>query len=137
LDVKLHDRGHGDKAREPMIDALCAVIFNAQGRLLEELLKRDLEEDGPDRLRPSTIDHDGSLKVIRTIPSKDPITGKPVEYAKKAKDPLETAYSRFRSRQETRSGFLEEAFVETMKDWAKRIDYDFMSLGKKRKKAKR
>ena len=53
LDVKLHDRGHGGEAREPMIDALCAVIFNAQGRLLEELLDRDLEEDAPKRKRPS------------------------------------------------------------------------------------
>jgi hypothetical protein len=44
LDVKLHDRGYGDKAREGIIDALCAVIFNAQGRLLEELLDRDIKE---------------------------------------------------------------------------------------------
>jgi hypothetical protein len=44
LDARLHDRGHGDQAREPMIDALCAIIFNAQGRLLEELLGRNLDE---------------------------------------------------------------------------------------------
>jgi hypothetical protein len=44
LDLKLHDRGYGDQAREGAIDALCAIIFNAQGRLLEELLGRDLPE---------------------------------------------------------------------------------------------
>jgi hypothetical protein len=54
LDVKLHDRGHSDQAREPMVEALCAVIFNAQGRLLEELLGRDLSSDDPGRKRPST-----------------------------------------------------------------------------------
>ena len=73
-----------------MIDALCAVIFNAQGRLLEELLDRDLKEDDPERKRPSTTGPDvGSgipqllakglislrdearARKIRTIPSKD------------------------------------------------------------------
>lgn len=54
LDVKLHDKGHGDQAREPLIDALCGVVFNAQGRLLEELLNRNLSEDAPGRKRPST-----------------------------------------------------------------------------------
>jgi len=54
LDVRLHDKGHGDKAREPIIEALCAVIFNAQGRLLEELLGRDLQVESKKRKRPST-----------------------------------------------------------------------------------
>jgi hypothetical protein len=47
LDVRLHDKGFSDKAHESLIDALCAVIFNAQGRLLEELLGRDLPVDPP------------------------------------------------------------------------------------------
>jgi hypothetical protein len=44
LDARLHDKGFPDQARETMVDALCAIIFNAQGRLLEELLGRDLED---------------------------------------------------------------------------------------------
>jgi hypothetical protein len=51
LDVKLIDRGCAKDAREPMVDALCAVIFNAQGRLLEELLGRDL----PDALATKVV----------------------------------------------------------------------------------
>ena len=118
LDVKLHDKGHGDQAREPMIDALCAVIFNAQGRLLEELLDRDLEEDSPERKRPSKP-KEGPIEVL--------------------------SYEKFRARQRdaSRGGFLEEAFAEAMKGWALKIDDDIMATAKdltkklKRKKAKR
>lgn len=39
-DLHLHHRGYPDEAREDIYDALCAVIFNAQGYLLE-VLKSD------------------------------------------------------------------------------------------------
>ena len=39
MDIWLHDRGHGDEARESYEDALCAALFNIQGLLLEELVK--------------------------------------------------------------------------------------------------
>jgi hypothetical protein len=102
LDVKLHDKGHGDEAREPMIDALCAVIFNAQGRLLEELLDRDLPEGTP---KPGTV-------------AKEPFEV--------------TTYENFRSRQrhETLGGFLEDAFSEVTKEFAQRVDEDMMALAK-------
>lgn len=42
LDVWLHGRGYVGKAIEDEQTALCAVIFNAQGLLLELLLGRDV-----------------------------------------------------------------------------------------------
>lgn len=41
-DVHLELDGH--KSREGIEDALCAIIFNAQGLLREVLLKRDIKE---------------------------------------------------------------------------------------------
>jgi hypothetical protein len=79
LDVKLHDRGHGDKAREPIIDALCAVIFNAQGRLLEELLGRDLQVESKKRKRPSTTNSTGPIAGLVSHsfgPITDPVRRK-------------------------------------------------------------
>ena len=35
LDVWLHHRGFGDRAVEPLEDALCAVMFNSMGLLYE------------------------------------------------------------------------------------------------------
>jgi hypothetical protein len=120
LDVKLHDKGHGDEAREPIIDALCAVIFNAQGRLLEELLDRDLSEDGDGRKKPS----------LREINDYEEF--------------------RTRQRNESAGGFLEAAYAEIVRDFAQRVDDDIMSLipdlprcrcvavpAKKKRKAKR
>ena len=37
LDLWLHAQGHGEEAREDLQEALCAIIFNAQGYLHEEL----------------------------------------------------------------------------------------------------
>lgn len=64
LDVKLHDKSFSDQAREPMIDALCAVIFNAQGRLLEELLGRDLPLPKEQRLSTAPKVSQGVLEEI-------------------------------------------------------------------------
>jgi hypothetical protein len=41
LDVRLHQRGLGKRAREPLDEALCAIIFNASGLLYEVLLGRE------------------------------------------------------------------------------------------------
>jgi len=37
LDIWLHHRGYVSSAREPLISALCALLFNVQGYLLETL----------------------------------------------------------------------------------------------------
>jgi hypothetical protein len=39
IDVWLHLRGFPDKAREPLKEALCAVLFNVQGLLYNILLE--------------------------------------------------------------------------------------------------
>lgn len=44
-DVRRHVRGFPEAAVESVEEALCAVIFNAQGLLLEVLLGRDVKED--------------------------------------------------------------------------------------------
>lgn len=38
LDFHLHHRGHGERARDPIEEALCAIIFNASG-YLDRILK--------------------------------------------------------------------------------------------------
>ena len=42
VDVWLHHDGYGDLAREPLEEALCAIIFNSQG-YLHELLKGETQ----------------------------------------------------------------------------------------------
>jgi hypothetical protein len=42
LDVKLHQRGCGEEAREDLETALCAMLFNVQGLLYEVLKGRDV-----------------------------------------------------------------------------------------------
>ncbi len=42
-DVRRHQHGYPEAAVEPMEEALCAVLFNAQGLLLEVLLERDVK----------------------------------------------------------------------------------------------
>ena len=44
MDWWLHHDGFGEQAEEELEDALCALIFNAMGRLHEELLGRDVSE---------------------------------------------------------------------------------------------
>ena len=36
-DIWLHHRGYGHKAKEPLEEALCGLLFNVQGYLLEVL----------------------------------------------------------------------------------------------------
>jgi hypothetical protein len=43
LDAWLHHRGFGEKSRESLQVALCAIIFNAGG-MLHELLKKELSQ---------------------------------------------------------------------------------------------
>jgi hypothetical protein len=40
LDLRLHMRGYSEEAVEELEDSLCAIIFNAQGLLLELLKER-------------------------------------------------------------------------------------------------
>lgn len=41
MDVWLHHRGHPERAREPIVEALCAILFNAQGMLFNILLEQE------------------------------------------------------------------------------------------------
>jgi len=41
--IRLHLEGHGASAAEPPLPALCAIIFNAMGLMLEILLERDVQ----------------------------------------------------------------------------------------------
>jgi len=41
MDVWLYHRGHEDEATESLEDALCAMLFNVQGYLFEELKQED------------------------------------------------------------------------------------------------
>lgn len=43
MDLWLIVRNHDDKAREPIEDTLCAIMFNAMGFLHEVLVGRDIE----------------------------------------------------------------------------------------------
>ena len=43
-DLNLHYEGFGDRAREDRENALCAIIFNAQGLLFELLKKFDSKQ---------------------------------------------------------------------------------------------
>ena len=45
LDIWLHHRGYGQKAKEPLEYALCGLLFNVQGYLFE-VLKKDLYRAG-------------------------------------------------------------------------------------------
>ncbi len=44
MDVWLIHRGFGEKAREPIEEALCAILFNAQGLLFEILRAKESAE---------------------------------------------------------------------------------------------
>ena len=44
MDVWLIHRGFGEKAREPIEEALCAILFNAQGLLFEILRAKESVE---------------------------------------------------------------------------------------------
>jgi hypothetical protein len=41
MDLWLHHRGYGYAAEEPLEDALCAIMFNTMGYLLDVLKERD------------------------------------------------------------------------------------------------
>jgi hypothetical protein len=43
-DMWLHHRGHGDRARESLEDAICGIMFNAQGYLFQVLVKHEGEQ---------------------------------------------------------------------------------------------
>ena len=45
LDVWLHHRGGGYKAKEPLEEALCALRFNIDGYLLEVLKRKDSQKN--------------------------------------------------------------------------------------------
>jgi hypothetical protein len=44
LDIWLHHRGYASSTREALIPALCALLFNVQGYLLETLKAQDQHE---------------------------------------------------------------------------------------------
>ena len=54
LDWWLHDRGFGNQAKEPLEEALCALMFNVQGYLHEHLaVIKGRKECVKERIEPS------------------------------------------------------------------------------------
>jgi hypothetical protein len=54
-DVRLHAHGYPQEAREPLEEALAAIIFNASGLLHEVLLGRDVGVPADNTAPPSSM----------------------------------------------------------------------------------
>lgn len=68
--LKLHHRGHTNCATESLEDALCAIIFNASGYLLETLLAQNVAS-APGAVAP--LSDEAMRKLAQTLaPSRLP-----------------------------------------------------------------